>query len=85
MADCCKLRGFEDGCYMCLPYWFPKPESGDLWGRHCMFCGNDWAELGSCKECADTYDKLKARGELPRRREAIEHTRSALGDTPTVA
>jgi hypothetical protein len=68
---------------MCLPYWFPKPdpECGDAWGKHCMLCGKDWVDEESCERCEGTYDKLKARGELPRRREAVLATREALSAT----
>ncbi len=71
MADCCRL---EQGCYVCAPYLVPVPES--LWGEYCMICQNDWVDPGSCFSCFGTYEKLKARGELPERREAILATQA---------
>lgn len=47
-----------------------------LWGEYCMFCGADWDSTLSCRHCENTYDKLKAQGNLPRRREAILATRA---------
>ena len=76
MADCCRS---EQGCYVCRPYTIPEPKS--LWGDYCMRCNNDWSSPESCKHCMYSYSKKKARGELPRRREAILATREALSAT----
>jgi len=58
---------------MCMPYHFPQPKS--LWGDYCMMCNNDYASPGNCKHCVGSHEKLKARRELPRRREAVLATR----------
>ena len=63
-------------CYVCHPYTTPTPES--LWPDYCMMCNNDYASPGSCKHCVGCHEKLKARRELPRRREAVMATRKSI-------
>lgn len=53
-----------------------EQEIESLWGEYCMMCNNDWGWSGSCDHCKDSYGKLKAQGNLPRRRDAILATKS---------
>jgi len=55
-------------------------EVKSLWGEYCMMCNNDWWWPESCDHCRDSYDKLKAQGKLPRRREAILATKEKLSN-----
>jgi hypothetical protein len=68
MAKC----GCGGRCYACHPYTTPTPDS--LWPDYCFICNNDFTDPGSCFSCSGTYEKLQARGELPRRREAVRAT-----------
>ena len=44
----------------------------------CLYCLNDFDSDVSCSRCETSYERLKERGELPRRREAILATKEKL-------
>ncbi len=46
--------------------------------KMCLYCLNDFNSDVSCSRCETSYDRLKERGELPRRREAILATRRKI-------
>jgi hypothetical protein len=60
-------------CHCCQE---PEKTPESLWGEWCLWCSRDFISPESCLRCIDTYDKLKAHDKLPRRREAIEHTKN---------
>ena len=44
----------------------------------CNYCHSDYDSDESCSRCENSYERLKERGELPRRREAILATREKM-------
>ncbi len=64
---CC----YADPCVVCDKEEPPQKIRAML----CLHCLNDFDSDQSCSRCETSYERLKERGELPRRREAIMATR----------
>ncbi len=70
IPPCC----FADPCAVCSKEEPPQVVRAAM----CRFCHNDYDSDLSCSRCETSHERLKERGELPRRREAVMATREKL-------